>query len=157
MRTALAATLTATAVLTFAGCGGSGSQGADTIPATRATDRLEHQVKVAYAGAVNYATHNENYFARNEREQGELAAAISVALEHSAPGTGSGYASSESQLDLCSIYSPQATVRMRAEGDGDGIAIAAADDTAAVRLTYASGDSEPQIGDPVRCVPDRDS
>lgn len=137
------------------GCGGSGD--ADTLPSTPATARLERDVKTAYAGAVNYATHNDNYFARDGRERGELAAAISVALAHAAPGTGSGYASTESQLDLCTIYAPHATVRMRAEGDGDGITIAAADRTAAVRLTYASGDSAPSIADPVRCLPSRDS
>lgn len=148
--TAATALISVAAALAPAGCGGDG--GEDVSISEPRTAELERALDAAYAGAATFSAANDNYFARDQRERTQLAAAVSVALRSASPGTGSGYATKESDLGLCTIYQPNPTVRVRATGDGSGLTISAADTEAVLRLTYEPG-SDVEISGAERCTP----
>lgn len=159
----IAASLAA-AVLLVAGCGGGSDDDSDPsaepapeAPATSTFDpatvaSLEEVLISAYTGAANYSRSNDNFFARNTKEKGELAGAVSTELSSLPNGVGSSYATTEEELSWCSRYGDTPMVRIAATGDGDELTLAASDDEILMTMTYAPG-AEPEVSEPSECEP----
>ncbi len=147
--------------LGIAACGGDSDSGAapDTADVAAASTfdqtqvaKLESILNTAYEGASGYAETNDNFFARNLQEKGELAAAVSAALSKLDTGVGSGYAEEEG-LGVCSRYGSDAPfVAVNASPSGDGLTLTASDAEASLTLSYEPG-SDIVVADPVECEP----
>lgn len=146
--------------LGFAACGGhSDSAAPDTTDLAAASTfdqtqvaELESILNAAYEGASGYAETNDNFFARNLQEKGELAAAVSVALSKLDSGVGSGYVEEE-VLGVCSRYGSDAPfVAVNASPSGDGLTLTASNAEASLTLSYEPG-SDIVVADPVECEP----
>jgi hypothetical protein len=113
---------------------------------------LQEAASIAYQGAADYAVTNDNYFARNQAERGELAAAVSVALSDANSGVASVYAKNVDQLGWCSQYPGVLLARVWSSSDGRSLRIAVADGDVALELTYDAGDPEPAYSEPEDCI-----
>jgi hypothetical protein len=150
----------------IAACGGdSGTE--DTEPASEpgapasspestfdpaAVAALEETLIAAYTGAADYSRANGNFFARNTKEKGELAGAVSTELSALPDGVASSYATNPEELTWCSRYEEAPMIRIAATGDGDELTLAASDQEILLTLTYAPG-GEPEISEPSECEP----
>ncbi len=147
--------------LSFAACGDDSDSGSAPGTTDVAADstfdhtqvaELESILNTAYEGASGYAETNDNFFARNSQEKGDLAAAVSVALSKLDNGVGSSYAEEE-ELGVCSRYGADAPfVAVNASPSGDGLTLTASDAEASVTLSYEPG-SDIVVADPVECKP----
>ena len=115
-----------------------------------ATAALEEALTTAYNGAAGYARSNGNFFARNTKEKGELAAAVSTKLSTLSSGVGSSFSTDGESLTLCSPYDDAPMVRVFTPGKGDELVLAASDQAFVLTLTYVPG-GEPEISEPSQC------
>ncbi len=149
------------ATLLFSACGGTddpesepnaaSSESEPAAPVDPAVAALQEVLIAAYDGAADYARDHDNYFARSQKERGELAGAVSSALSDLSQGVGSAYAQGPSSLDLCSQYPDVPMVRISVSDDGDDLVLAAADQELLVTLTYNAGDAESTFSEPTEC------